>query len=103
MGNAIKYSKGQGDKIKIESKTLANSVVLTIEDNGVGIIERDLNRVFEKGFTGENGRKFGKSTGIGLYLCKKLCDKMGLGLNIESEENKGTKVTVIFPQIENLI
>lgn len=103
VGNAIKYSKGQGDKIKIESKTLANSVVLTIEDNGVGIIERDLNRVFEKGFTGENGRKFGKSTGIGLYLCKKLCDKMGLGLNIESEENKGTKVTVIFPQIENLI
>lgn len=103
VGNAIKYSKGQSDKIKIESKALANSVVLTIEDNGVGIIERDLNRVFEKGFTGENGRKFGKSTGIGLYLCKKLCDKMGLGLNIESEENKGTKVTVIFPKIENLI
>ena len=103
VGNAIKYSKGEGDKIKIESKRLANSVVLTIEDNGVGIIERDLNRVFEKGFTGENGRKFGKSTGIGLYLCKKLCDKMGLGLNIESEENKGTKVTVIFPQSENLI
>ena len=46
---------------------------------------------------------FGKSTGIGLYLCKKLCDKMGLGLNIESEENKGTKVTVIFPRTENLI
>ncbi len=102
VGNAIKYSKGQSDKIKIESKTLANSVVLTIEDNGVGIIERDLNRVFEKGFTGENGRKFGKSTGIGLYLCKKLCDKMGLGLNIESKENEGTKVTIIFPQIENL-
>lgn len=102
VGNAIKYSKGQGDRIKIESKKLANSVILTIEDNGVGIIERDLNRVFEKGFTGENGRKFGKSTGIGLYLCKKLCKKMGLGLNIESEENEGTKVTVIFPQIENL-
>lgn len=103
VGNAIKYSKGQEDKIKIESKILANSIVLTIEDNGVGINERDLNRVFEKGFTGENGRKFGKSTGIGLYLCKKLCDKMGLGLSIESKENKGTKVTVIFPQIKNLI
>lgn len=102
VGNAIKYSKGQGDKIKIESKKLANSVILTIEDNGVGIIERDLNRVFEKGFTGENGRKFGKSTGIGLYLCKKLCDKMALGLNLESKENEGTKVTIIFPQIENL-
>lgn len=103
VGNAIKYSKGKDDKIKIESKALANSIVLTIEDNGVGINERDLSRVFEKGFTGENGRKFGKSTGIGLYLCKKLCDKMGLGLNIESEENKGTKVTVIFPRTENLI
>ncbi|WP_331496880.1 sensor histidine kinase [Romboutsia ilealis] len=103
IGNAIKYSKGKDDKIKIESKKLDNSVALIIEDNGVGIIERDLNRIFEKGFTGENGRKFGKSTGIGLYLCKKLCDKMGLGLNIESEENKGTKVTVIFPRTENLI
>ena len=103
VGNAIKYSKGKDDKIKIESKALANSIVLTIEDNGVGINERDLSRVFEKGFTGENGRKFGKSTGIGLYLCKKLCYKMGLGLNIESEENKGTKVTVIFPRTENLI
>ena len=103
VGNAIKYSKGKDDKIKIESKALNNSIVLTIEDNGVGINERDLSRVFEKGFTGENGRKFGKSTGIGLYLCKKLCDKMGLGLNIESEENKGTKVTVIFPRTENLI
>ena len=103
VGNAIKYSKGKDDKIKIESKALNNSIVLTIEDNGVGINERDLSRVFEKGFTGENGRKFGKSTGIGLYLCKKLCYKMGLGLNIESEENKGTKVTVIFPRTENLI
>ena len=83
VGNAIKYSKGKDDKIKIESKALANSIVLTIEDNGVGINERDLSRVFEKGFTGENGRKFGKSTGIGLYLCKKLCYKMGLGLNRE--------------------
>lgn len=53
--------------------------------------------VFEKGFTGENGRIFGKSTGIGLYLCKKLCAKLGLGLKLESKENKGTKVSIIFP------
>lgn len=103
VGNAIKYSKGKEDKIKIESKKVANAVVLTVQDNGVGIIERDINRVFEKGFTGENGRKFGKSTGIGLYLCKKLCVKLGLGLQIESNVNEGTKVSIVFPQTENII
>lgn len=103
IGNAIKYSKGKDDKIKIESKEISNSVVLTIEDEGVGIIERDLDRVFEKGFTGENGRKFGKSTGIGLYLCKKLCNKLGLGLEIQSKVNVGTKISIIFPKAENLI
>ena len=103
IGNAIKYSKGKEDKVKIEAEKIDNAVVLKIEDNGVGIIERDLNRVFEKGFTGENGRKFGKSTGIGLYLCKKLCDKMGLGLQIDSKINEGTKVSIVFPITEKLL
>ena len=103
IGNAIKYSKGKDDKIKIESTKIDSSVVLTIEDNGVGIVEKDINRVFEKGFTGENGRKFGKSTGIGLYLCKKLCNKLGLGLEIQSKVNVGTKISIIFPKAENLI
>ena len=103
IGNAIKYSKVKEDKVKIEAEKIDNAVVLKIEDNGVGIIERDLNRVFEKGFTGENGRKFGKSTGIGLYLCKKLCDKMGLGLQIDSKINEGTKVSIVFPITEKLL
>lgn len=97
IGNAIKYSKEKGSSIKVTTKELSNSVVLIIEDTGVGIIDRDINRVFEKGFTGENGRIFGKSTGMGLYLCKKLCYKLGLGLKLESIENKGTKVSLIFP------
>lgn len=97
IGNAIKYSeKGKG-KVKIYSKSNENSNSLIIEDNGVGINERDIDRVFEKGFTGENGRLFGKSTGMGLYLCKSLCDKLGLGIKLESKENKGTKVEIIFP------
>ncbi|MDZ7543066.1 sensor histidine kinase, partial [Clostridium perfringens] len=54
-------------------------------------------KVFEKGYTGENGRRFGKSTGIGLYLCKKLAIKLGLGINLTSELNVGTKVSIIFP------
>ena len=102
IGNAIKYSKGKDDKIKIESTKIDSSVVLTIEDNGVGIVKKDINRVFEKGFTGENGRKFGKSTGIGLYLCKKLCNKLGIGLKIQSEKDMGTRVSIIFPITENL-
>ena len=100
--NAIKYSKGNNDKIEIESQKQNNSVILSIKDYGVGINEKDISRVFEKGFTGDNGRKFGKSTGIGLYLCKKLCEKLGLGLHIDSKENYGTKVTIIFPTTENI-
>ncbi|WP_125152634.1 sensor histidine kinase [Clostridium rectalis] len=103
--NSIKYSNSKGPIIKIYSIKRANSVILTIEDNGVGIIEKDINRVFEKGFTGENGRKFSKSTGMGLYLCGKLCSKLGLKITINSQVNKGTKVTLIFPfsSMENFI
>ena len=100
--NAIKYSKGNNDKIEIESQKQNNSVILSIKDYGVGINEKDIGRVFEKGFTGENGRKFGKSTGIGLYLCKTLCEKLGLGLYIDSKENYGTKVNIILPTTENI-
>ena len=59
--------------------------------------EKDVIKAFEKGYTGENGRRFGKSTGIGLYLCKKLTQKLGLGINVESEINKGTRIAIIFP------
>jgi len=97
IGNSIKYSNNKDPMISIYSVKKANSVMLTIEDNGVGIIEKDINRVFEKGFTGENGRKFSKSTGMGLYLCEKLCLKLGLKISIDSEVNKGTKVTLMFP------
>lgn len=105
IGNSIKYIQGRQGKIKITSQKLANSVVLTVEDNGVGILERDINRVFEKGFTGENGRKFGKSTGMGLYLCRKLCLRLGMQINISSKVNEGTKVSLIFPlsNIANIV
>lgn len=66
--NSIKYSNSKEPMISVYSTKKANSVMLTIEDNGAGIIDKDINRVFEKGFTGENGRKFSKSTGMGLYL-----------------------------------
>jgi signal transduction histidine kinase len=95
--NAIKYSKENSGNIKIYTTEGAENIVLTIGDNGVGISQKDVNRVFDKGFTGTNGRKYGKSTGIGLYLCKKLCEKLGLGISLSSIEGEGTKVNIIFP------
>lgn len=97
IGNSIKYSGSKEPAINIYSIKKTNSVMLFIEDNGVGIIEKDIDRVFEKGFTGENGRRFSKSTGMGLYLCEKLCSKLGLKISIDSEVNKGTRVTLVFP------
>ncbi len=97
--NAIKYSKENNKKIEIYSKSKNDKIILYIEDNGIGIRKGEITRVFERGFTGENGRKIGKkSTGIGLYLCKKLCDKLGLGIELNSEKDKGTQVRVIFPK-----
>ncbi len=97
--NAIKYSKESDKKIEIYSKSKNDKIILYIEDNGIGIRKGEITRVFERGFTGENGRKIGKkSTGIGLYLCKKLCDKLGLGIELNSEKDKGTQVRIIFPK-----
>lgn len=97
INNAIKYSKESEGKVSINAVKNKNNIILSIKDNGVGINEKDIDRVFEKGFTGENGRIFGKSTGIGLYLCKKLCDKLGLGINIVSKQQEGTEIRIIFP------
>ncbi len=97
--NAIKYSKKENKKIEISSKEKNEKVILYIKDNGIGIKKGEITRVFEKGFTGENGRAIGqKSTGIGLYLCKKLCDKLGLGIELNSEKGEGTEVRIIFPK-----
>ena len=97
--NAIKYSKIKDRKIEIYAITKRENVVLYIKDNGIGIKKGEITRVFEKGFTGENGRTINKkSTGIGLYLCKKLCDKLGLGIELNSEKDIGTEVRIIFPK-----
>lgn len=97
ISNSIKYINKEYKELKIYCSESSKYVILNIEDNGAGISEKDLSRVFDKGFTGENGRKFGKSTGIGLYLCKKLCKKLGLDIKLISEEGKFTRVSIIFP------
>ena len=97
VSNSIKYMDKKESVLKIYSENIGNDVILKICDNGIGMDERSVIKAFEKGYTGENGRRFGKSTGMGLYLCKKLCEKLGLGINIKSNENEGTEVTILFP------
>lgn len=96
--NSIKYSKNADRQIEIYGERKKENIILHIKDNGIGIKESEITRVFEKGFTGENGRITGKkSTGIGLYLCKKLCDKLCIGLELNSKKDEGTEVKLIFP------
>lgn len=97
IANSMKYKK-ENFELFFSAFENKENTVLSIRDNGIGILESDLSRVFEKGFTGENGRAFSKSTGIGLYLCRTLCEKMYLGLEIESAFGEGTTVKIIFPK-----
>ena len=89
LSNALKYTPS--GKISIYMDEVL-PCTLVVEDTGIGIQEEDLPRVFDKGYTGYNGRKDKKSTGIGLYLCSMIMNKLGHTLTIESQEGKGTKV-----------
>lgn len=101
--NSVKYKKAENSMIKIYTEEMKNDTALVIEDNGIGIKESEINRIFEKSFVGSNGRKIEKSTGMGLYLCKKLCDKLGLEIYAESEIDKYTKITIRFPRGEFIL
>lgn len=97
VDNSIKYSKEKNAYIKIVAKEESEVIGLIIYDNGKGISKSDLPRVFDKTFTGTNGRsKSAKSTGMGLYLCRELCNKLGHKIQIISEEGKYTKITILF-------
>ncbi|CDA17174.1 aTPase/histidine kinase/DNA gyrase B/HSP90 domain protein [Clostridium sp. CAG:571] len=97
INNSIKYKRNNVESyIKIIAKEDKEKTYLSIYDNGIGIPKKDIPRVFEKSFTGENGRIIAKSTGMGLYIVKKLCDKLGHKINIESKKKEYTKITIIF-------
>lgn len=96
--NAVKYRESDFPFVKIYTRDIKNGIQLIIEDNGVGIPVSEISRVFDKGFTGSKGRQSQKATGIGLYLCKKLCDKLGLLIDVDSKENLYTKVIITFPK-----
>ena len=97
LSNSIKYM-GEGERtLEWYAEKEREQVKLYLRDTGIGISAGDLPRVWDKGFTGENGRIGKKSTGIGLYLCKKLCEKMGHRIEIVSARERGCMVIIRFP------
>lgn len=106
LQNAARY-RGEEPVITVSAQPLGRRVRLTVADNGIGIPAHELPRVFDRGFTGSNGRiraggPAASSTGMGLYLCKKLAGFLELGLEIDSQEGRGTAVTLTFPAKESL-
>ncbi|MCZ0068206.1 sensor histidine kinase [Bacillus sonorensis] len=94
--NAVKYSAGKSDRIDMTIVRQGERIVLEIKDYGVGIPAQDLKRVFEPYYTGENGRRFPQSTGIGLYLVKEISEKLDHDVRITSEAGTGTTVQFSF-------
>lgn len=93
LSNALKYTKKGTIQIYLEGED-----TLCIEDTGIGIAPQDLPRIFEKGYTGYNGRSDKRASGIGLYLCKRICGKLGFEIRVSSEIMKGTKVRILLCQ-----
>lgn len=96
--NAIKYRKERNANIVITISENKENVILNIKDNGIGIKTSEIERIFDKGFTGTNGRNQKKSTGIGLYLCKRLCQEIGMEIEANSKENEFTEIKIIIPR-----
>ena len=95
--NAVKYKKGEDCRISIHTVRENNRTTLFLEDNGIGIQDSEIGRIFDKGFTGTNGRHNRQSTGIGLYLCRKLCRKLGISIEAQSIEGEYTRILLHFP------
>ncbi|HDR7495669.1 TPA: sensor histidine kinase, partial [Bacillus cereus] len=97
---ALKYVN-EGGEIFFRFEEDHEEKRLLIQDTGIGIKQEDIHRVFERGFTGSNGRTHTKSTGMGLYLVKQMVLKLGHDISIQSQEGKYTRVTIHFPKIRN--
>lgn len=101
LQNAARY-RSDNPVITLSAKQLGKQVQLAVTDNGIGIPAHEQPRVFDRGFTGQNGRARGGSTGMGLYLCRRVADCLETDLRLTSEEGRGTTVTLTFPAKENL-
>lgn len=96
--NSVKYAGEKPPELEIWAEEQKAGVKLFIRDGGIGIPAGEADRVCEKGFTGSNGRKYARSTGLGLYLCDKLCRRLGHGIEVQSREGEGCTVTIVFPK-----
>ncbi len=95
--NSIKYRSETNAHIWIRAAEDKDGVRLAVKDNGIGIRKEELPRIFDKGFTGTNGHEHRQATGMGLYLCRKLCAKLGIGVCAESRYGEGTEIKLEFP------
>ncbi|WP_294751965.1 sensor histidine kinase [uncultured Ruminococcus sp.] len=104
MANSLKYTvEGREPVIHISAEKLEDRVLLHFRDNGIGIPESDIPRVFDKSFTGENGHTYAKSTGMGLYIVKNLCDRLGHGISAASERGSFTELTIAFAKNDHYL
>lgn len=94
--NSVKY-RSENPVFKIYTEKKKTGILLILEDNGVGIREEEISRIFTKGFTGTNGRDHERATGMGLYICQKLCSKLGVALYAKSQWQEGTQMIIEFP------
>lgn len=97
LSNAVKY-RSSSPVILICAQESDGRTRLVVKDNGIGIPASELRRIFDKGFTGTNGRALGGSTGMGLYLCRKLAETLGVCLEADSKENEYTTISICFPR-----
>ncbi|WP_202708214.1 sensor histidine kinase [Sporosalibacterium faouarense] len=102
FNNSYKYLHNNG-KIEVYAKEDDKSIKLMIKDNGIGIQRKDINRIFDKGFTGDNGRHHAKSTGMGLYYSKTMIDKLGHEIFVNSVPNSFTEFTIVFYKLSDYL
>ena len=93
LSNALKYTRTGSVSITLEAPR-----TLVIRDTGIGIAPEDLPRIFEKGFTGYNGRSDQKASGLGLYLCRSICTRLGHTITAESTPSRGTAIRIDLSQ-----
>ncbi|GEB33303.1 MULTISPECIES: sensor histidine kinase [Brevibacillus] len=99
LTNAVRYSAGKSNKVTIRAYERGQHVVLEVQDYGIGIPAEDIRRVFKPYFTGENGRKYPESTGMGLYLVKEICGRLHHGVEMDSEVGEGTTVRLVLSAV----
>ena len=102
LTNAVNYTQGSDKSVTITSVVQGNDIVLQIADEGIGISPEDQKRVFNPYFTGERGRQYHESTGMGLYLVHEICTRLGHKVELQSESGKGTILRLIFNRTQKM-